>query len=175
MSIAYLDPGNIQSDLQSGVVADYKLLWVLFYSTILGLLMQILSARLGVVTGKHLAELCYRRYPTVPRVALWLMTEIAIIGSDMQEVTGTALAIYMLSNRTIPLYVGVLITILDTFTFLFMDKYGLRKLEAFFALLIATMAGNDHGDSINQLNVNSTLTQLPLDMNSLWSHRNLRK
>lgn len=141
MSIAYLDPGNIQSDLTAGVIADYKLLWVLLYSTVLGLLMQILSARIGIVTGKHLAEMCYTRYPKVPRVLLWIMTEIAIIGSDMQEVIGTAVAIYMLSNRLVPLYAGVLITIADTFLFLVLDKYGLRRLEALFAFLITTMAG----------------------------------
>ena len=141
MSIAYLDPGNIESDMQTGVIANYRLLWVLLYSTILGLLMQILSARMGVVTGKHLAELCYSRYPKFPRLLLWIMTEIAIIGSDMQEVIGTALALYMLTNRWLPLWVGVLLTILDTITFLFLDKYGLRKLESFFAFLITVMAG----------------------------------
>lgn len=140
MSIAYLDPGNIESDLQAGTVAKYRLLWVLMSATVLGLLMQRLSARLGVVTGYHLAELCYRRYPRVPRFLLWIMTEIAIIGSDMQEVIGTAVSIYLLSNRTVPLYAGVLITISDTFTFLLLDKYGLRKLESFFAILIAVMA-----------------------------------
>ncbi|KAJ8928893.1 hypothetical protein NQ314_018464 [Rhamnusium bicolor] len=126
MSIAYLDPGNIESDLQSGTVAQYKLLWVLLSATLLGLLMQRLAARLGVVTGLHLAEMCYRQYKRVPRLLLWLMIEIAIIGSDMQEVIGTAVAIYLLSNRVIPLWGGVLITIVDTFTFLFLDKYGLR-------------------------------------------------
>ncbi|XP_054165879.1 natural resistance-associated macrophage protein 2-like isoform X2 [Oppia nitens] len=140
MSIAYLDPGNIQSDLQSGTVAQYKLLWVLMWSTVLGLLMQRLAARLGVVTGMHLAELCYRRYHKIPRLFLWIMVEIAIIGSDMQEVIGTALSIYLLSHRLIPLWAGVLITILDTFTFLMLDKYGLRKLEAFFGFLITLMA-----------------------------------
>ncbi|KAK0165967.1 hypothetical protein PV328_004434 [Microctonus aethiopoides] len=140
MSIAYLDPGNIESDLQSGVAAKYKLLWVLLSATVLGLIMQRLSARLGVVTGLHLAELCYRQYKTLPRVLLWIMTEIAIIGSDMQEVIGTATALYLLSNKAIPLWAGVLITIVDTFTFLFLDKYGLRKLELFFGLLIAIMA-----------------------------------
>ncbi len=140
MSIAYLDPGNIESDLQAGTIAQYKLLWLLVSSTIAGLLMQRLSARLGVVTGKHLAEICYRRYPKFPRLLLWIMSEIAIIGSDMQEVIGTAVAIYLLSNRIIPLYAGVLLTIMDTFTFLLLDKYGLRKLEAFFGLLIAIMA-----------------------------------
>ena len=140
MSIAYLDPGNVESDLQSGTVAQYRLLWVLMWATVLGLMMQRLAARLGTVTGLHLAEICYRQYPTLPRIALWLCTEVAIIGSDMQEVIGTAIALYLLSNRTIPLWGGVLITIVDTFTFLGLDKYGLRKLEFFFAFLITVMA-----------------------------------
>ena len=84
MSIAYLDPGNIESDLQSGTTAQYRLLWVLMWATVLGLMMQRLSARLGTVTGLHLAEVCYRQYPKLPRIALWICTEIAIIGSDMQ-------------------------------------------------------------------------------------------
>ncbi|XP_076680590.1 solute carrier family member malvolio isoform X1 [Andrena cerasifolii] len=140
MSIAYLDPGNIESDLQSGVAAKYKLLWVLLSATILGLIMQRLSARLGVVTGLHLAEMCYRQYKKVPRLILWIMMEIAIIGSDMQEVIGTAIALSLLTNKAIPIWGGVLITIIDTFTFLLLDKYGLRKLELFFGLLIMIMA-----------------------------------
>ncbi|XP_049783254.1 protein Malvolio isoform X1 [Schistocerca cancellata] len=140
MSIAYLDPGNIESDLQSGSVAQYKLLWVLMSATVLGLVMQRLSARLGVVTGLHLAEMCYRQYRKLPRIFLWIMVEVAIIGSDMQEVIGTAIAIYLLSNRVVPLYVGVLITVVDTFTFLLLDKYGLRKLEMLFGFLISVMA-----------------------------------
>ncbi|XP_035210671.1 natural resistance-associated macrophage protein 2-like isoform X1 [Stegodyphus dumicola] len=140
MSIAYLDPGNIESDLQSGAVAGFKLLWILMWATFLGLLMQRLAARLGVVTGLHLAEVCHRRFPAVPRYLLWIMVEIAIIGSDMQEVIGTAIAFFLLSNGRIPLYAGVLITIADTFTFLFLDKYGLRKLETFFGFLISIMA-----------------------------------
>ncbi|KAF6735724.1 Natural resistance-associated macrophage protein 2 [Oryzias melastigma] len=140
MSIAYLDPGNIESDLQSGAKAGFKLLWVLLGATIIGLLLQRLAARLGVVTGMHLAEVCNRQYPTVPRVILWLMVELAIIGSDMQEVIGCAIAFNLLSVGRIPLWAGVLITITDTFVFLFLDKYGLRKLEAFFGVLITIMA-----------------------------------
>ncbi|XP_043821965.1 natural resistance-associated macrophage protein 2 isoform X2 [Dromiciops gliroides] len=140
MSIAYLDPGNIESDLQSGAVAQFKLLWVLLLATIVGLLLQRLAARLGVVTGLHLAEVCHRQYPKVPRIILWLMVETAIIGSDMQEVIGSAIAINLLSAGKIPLWGGVLITIADTFVFLFLDKYGLRKLEAFFGFLITIMA-----------------------------------
>ncbi|XP_041834674.1 natural resistance-associated macrophage protein 2-like isoform X1 [Melanotaenia boesemani] len=140
MSIAYLDPGNIESDLQSGAKAGFKLLWVLLGATIIGLLLQRLAARLGVVTGMHLAEVCNRQYPTVPRIILWLMVELAIIGSDMQEVIGCAIAFHLLSVGRIPLWAGVLITITDTFVFLFLDKYGLRKLEAFFGFLITVMA-----------------------------------
>uniref|UniRef100_A0A8D1C8A9 Solute carrier family 11 member 2 n=1 Tax=Sus scrofa TaxID=9823 RepID=A0A8D1C8A9_PIG len=140
MSIAYLDPGNIESDLQSGAVAGFKLLWILLLATIVGLLLQRLAARLGVVTGLHLAEVCHRQYPKVPRIILWLMVELAIIGSDMQEVIGSAIAINLLSVGRIPLWGGVLITIADTFVFLFLDKYGLRKLEAFFGFLITVMA-----------------------------------
>ncbi|XP_071896741.1 LOW QUALITY PROTEIN: natural resistance-associated macrophage protein 1 [Anas platyrhynchos] len=140
MSIAYLDPGNVESDLQCGAVAGFKLLWVLLWATVLGLLCQRLAIRLGVVTGKDLAEICHLYYPKVPRVLLWLTIEVAIIGSDMQEVIGTAIAFSLLSAGRIPLWGGVLITIVDTLLFLFLDKYGLRKLEAFFGLLITIMA-----------------------------------
>ncbi|CAH8476960.1 unnamed protein product [Schistosoma intercalatum] len=140
MSIAYLDPGNIESDLQSGAIANYRLLWLLLLATLMGLFLQRLAARLGVVSGRHLAEVCYDEYPTPARIILWIMVEVAIIGSDMQEVIGTAIAINLLSFGYIPLWAGVLITILDTFTFLFLDKYGLRKLEFFFGLLITIMA-----------------------------------
>ncbi|XP_034233265.1 protein Malvolio isoform X1 [Thrips palmi] len=140
MSIAYLDPGNIQSDLKSGSTAMYKLLWVLLSATLLGLLMQRLSARLGVVTGLHLAEMCFRQYRKLPRLLVWIMIEVAIIGSDMQEVIGTAIALNLLSNSLIPLWAGVLITAVDTFTFLLLDRYGLRKLELLFGILISVMA-----------------------------------
>uniref|UniRef100_A0A8C4DPJ0 Solute carrier family 11 member 2 n=1 Tax=Dicentrarchus labrax TaxID=13489 RepID=A0A8C4DPJ0_DICLA len=122
------------------VAIPENLLWVLLVATIIGLLLQRLAARLGVVTGMHLAEVCNRQYPTVPRVILWLMVELAIIGSDMQEVIGCAIALNLLSVGRIPLWAGVLITITDTFVFLFLDKYGLRKLEAFFGFLITVMA-----------------------------------
>ncbi|XP_021099905.1 natural resistance-associated macrophage protein 1 isoform X8 [Heterocephalus glaber] len=140
MSIAFLDPGNIESDLQAGAVAGFKLLWVLLWATVLGLLCQRLAARLGVVTGKDLGEVCHLYYPKVPRILLWLTIELAIVGSDMQEVIGTAIALNLLSAGRIPLWGGVLITIVDTFFFLFLDNYGLRKLEAFFGLLITVMA-----------------------------------
>uniref|UniRef100_A0A8R1DTE8 Protein Malvolio n=1 Tax=Caenorhabditis japonica TaxID=281687 RepID=A0A8R1DTE8_CAEJA len=139
MSIAYLDPGNIESDLQSGAQAAYKLLWVLLSAHIIGMLLQRMSARLGVVSGKHMAEVAFEYYPRAPRIALWLMIEIAIVCSDMQEVIGTAIAIFLLSKGMVPLYIGVFVTILDTFTFLLIDRYGIRKLELIFGVLIFTM------------------------------------
>uniref|UniRef100_A0A914ZMQ5 Protein Malvolio n=1 Tax=Parascaris univalens TaxID=6257 RepID=A0A914ZMQ5_PARUN len=98
MSIAYLDPGNIESDLQSGATARYKLIWVLLFAHILGLLLQRLSARLGVVSGMHMAEVAHEYYAPIPRYVLWIMVELAIVGSDMQEVIGTSIALYLLSN-----------------------------------------------------------------------------
>ncbi|GMR61714.1 hypothetical protein PMAYCL1PPCAC_31909 [Pristionchus mayeri] len=140
MSIAYLDPGNIESDLQSGAKAQYKLLWVLLYAHIIGLFLQRMSARLGVVTGKDMAEIAHNFYPAVPRVVLWVMIEIAIVCSDMQEVIGTAIALHLLTATWLPLWVGVLVTLADTLTFLSIERCGYRKLELFFGLLITTMA-----------------------------------
>uniref|UniRef100_A0A673NHX3 Solute carrier family 11 member 1 n=1 Tax=Sinocyclocheilus rhinocerous TaxID=307959 RepID=A0A673NHX3_9TELE len=122
MSIAYLDPGNIESDLQSGAIAGFKV-----------------SPEFMFSICTHLNNTTVIR-SSVPRIILWLMVELAIIGSDMQEVIGCAIALNLLSVGRIPLWAGVLITIIDTFVFLFLDKYGLRKLEAFFGFLITIMA-----------------------------------
>ncbi|KAJ8437000.1 hypothetical protein Cgig2_010345 [Carnegiea gigantea] len=140
MSIAFLDPGNLESDLQAGAIGGYSLLWLLMWSTAMGLLIQLLSARLGVATGRHLAELCRHEYPKWARILLWVMAELALIGADIQEVIGSAIAIKILSHGVLPLWSGVLITALDCFLFLFLENYGVRKLEAVFAVLIAIMA-----------------------------------
>ncbi|KAG5040375.1 hypothetical protein AAZX31_05G094200 [Glycine max] len=140
MSIAFLDPGNLEGDLQAGAIAGYSLLWLLMWATAMGLLIQLLSARLGVVTGKHLAELCREEYPPWARRVLWIMAELALIGSDIQEVIGSAIAIRILSHGVVPLWAGVVITALDCFIFLFLENYGVRTLEAFFAVLIGVMA-----------------------------------
>ncbi|XVF64148.1 hypothetical protein PTKIN_Ptkin09bG0144500 [Pterospermum kingtungense] len=140
MSIAFLDPGNLEGDLQAGAIAGYSLLWLLMWATVMGLLIQLLSVRVGVATGRHLAELCREEYPTWARYVLWFMAELALIGADIQEVIGSAIAIQILSNGTLPLWAGVLITASDCFMFLFLENYGVRKLEAVFAVLIVTMA-----------------------------------
>ncbi|KAF8692302.1 hypothetical protein HU200_039911 [Digitaria exilis] len=140
MSIAFLDPGNLEGDLQAGAVAGDTLLWLLMWATSMGLLVQLLAARLGVATGRHLAELCRDEYPDWARRALWLMAEVAMVGADIQEVIGSAIAIKILSRGYLPLWAGVVITALDCFIFLSLENYGVRKLEAVFAILIATMA-----------------------------------
>ncbi|RDX89295.1 Metal transporter Nramp3, partial [Mucuna pruriens] len=125
MSIAFLDPGNLEGDLQAGAIAGYSLLWLLMWATVMGLLIQLLSARLGVATGKHLAELCREEYPRWAGMVLWVMAELALIGSDIQEVIGSAIAIRILSHGLVPLWAG---------------NYGVRALETFFAILIGVMA-----------------------------------
>ncbi|CAO3630138.1 unnamed protein product [Mucor hiemalis] len=139
MAIAYLDPGNLESDLQSGAVAGCKLLWLLLWSHIAGLVIQILSARLGVVTQNHLAQLIRKNYSRPASTAIWLFTQLAIIGSDIQEIIGTAIAIKILFGTR--LWVGVLITASDTFLFMWLQQYGVRKIEIFFMMLIGVMIG----------------------------------
>ena len=110
---------------------------MLLWATICGLLIQVLAARLGVVTGKNLAQMCRLEFSRPVRLMLRIMTEIAIIGSDIQDVVRSAIALKLLFG--IPLWGGCLITGLDTFTFLIIHHFGVRKLEALFAALIFTM------------------------------------
>eukprot|EP00252_Welwitschia_mirabilis_P023379 TRINITY_DN6590_c0_g3_i1.p1 TRINITY_DN6590_c0_g3~~TRINITY_DN6590_c0_g3_i1.p1 ORF type:complete len:499 (-),score=38.09 TRINITY_DN6590_c0_g3_i1:446-1942(-) len=140
MSIAFLDPGNLEADLQAGAVAGYSLLWLLMWATVMGLIIQLLAARLGVATGCHLAELCREEYPRWANYILWIMTELALVGADIQEVIGSAIALKILSQGYIPLWAGVCITACDCFIFLFLENYGVRKLEALFGFLISVMA-----------------------------------
>ena len=137
MSIAYLDPGNIAGDLEAGTSGGYKLIWTLMWATALGWYYQVLSAKIGCTTQRNLAKLCHQQYPKYMTYILWIMTEFAIIGSDIQEVIGSATALNILFG--IPLWSGALITIVDSFLFLFIHYYGVRKLEAFFAFLISVM------------------------------------
>lgn len=139
MSMAYLDPGNLEADLQSGAYTRYELLYVVLLSTLAGGCFQVLAARLGASTGRHLAQLCREQYPRAVALALWLMTELAIVGSDIQEVLGSAIAFEILFG--FPLWLGCLLTGLDTFTFLALHRADnkSRLLEMFFLLLIAAM------------------------------------
>lgn len=144
VSIAYLDPGNLESDLQAGAQYKYELLWVILVASIFSLLIQSLAANLGVTTGRHLAEHYREEYPRNINYILWLLAEVAVIAADIPEVLGTAFALNMLFH--IPLWVGVLITGLSTLLLLGMQRFGIRKLEAFVALLVFTMFGCFFGE-----------------------------
>lgn len=113
MSVAFLDPGNLEGDLQAGAIAGYSLLWLLMWSTFMGLLIQLLSLRLGVATGRHLAELCREEYPSWASILLWFMAELALVGADIQEVIGSAIAIEILSRGILPIWAGVIVTAFD--------------------------------------------------------------
>ncbi|KAK6127872.1 hypothetical protein DH2020_038380 [Rehmannia glutinosa] len=136
VSIAYIDPGNFQTDLQSGAQYEYGLLWIILLASGAALIIQSLAANLGVVTGKHLAEHCRLEYPKVPNFILWILAEIAIVACDIPE--GTAFALNMLFR--IPLWCGVLITGLSTLFLLLLQQYGVRKLEILIAFLVFTIA-----------------------------------
>ncbi|KAI8072932.1 natural resistance-associated macrophage protein-domain-containing protein [Gongronella butleri] len=137
MAIAYLDPGNLQSDLQTGSVAGYQLLWLLFWCHVAGLAIQTLAIRLGVVTGRHLAQHIRQEYGARTSIVIWVFSQLAIIGSDIQEIVGTAIALRIFFDM--PLWLGVLITATDTFFFMWLQQYGVRKIEAFFISLIGVM------------------------------------
>lgn len=139
VSIAYIDPGNFETDLQSGAQYKYELLWIILVASCAALIIQSLAANLGVVTGKHLAEHCRNEYPRIPNFILWVLAEIAIVACDIPEVIGTAFALNMLFK--IPVWIGVLLTGLSTLVLLALQQYGVRKLEFFIAFLVCTIAG----------------------------------
>ncbi|XWS23706.1 hypothetical protein CRYUN_Cryun28dG0038100 [Craigia yunnanensis] len=139
VSLAYLDPGNLETDLQAGANHGYELLWVVLIGLVFALIIQSLSANLGVSTGKHLSELCKTEYPKLVNYCLWLLAEIAVIAADIPEVIGTAFALNILFH--IPVWAGVLCTGLSTLLLLGLQRYGVRKLEMLIVVLVFVMAG----------------------------------
>lgn len=137
--IAYLDPGNLETDLQSGAQYQYELLWIILVASIFAFIIQSLAASLGVTTGKHLAEHFREEYPKKLNFILWLLAEGAVIAADIPEVIGSASALNMLFH--IPVWAGVLLTGLSTLILLAMQRYGIRKLELFIAILVFLMFG----------------------------------
>ncbi|XP_073305783.1 metal transporter Nramp7.2-like [Primulina huaijiensis] len=144
VSLAYLDPGNLETDLQAGANHGYELLWVVLIGLIFALIIQSLAANLGVSTGKHLSELCKAEYPTLVRYCLWLLAEVAVIAADIPEVIGTAFALNILFH--IPVWVGVLCTGCSTLLLIGLQRYGVRKLELLIATLVFVMAACFFGE-----------------------------
>ncbi|KAM7278525.1 hypothetical protein ACFE04_005659 [Oxalis oulophora] len=108
VSLAYLDPGNMETDMQAGANHKYGLLWVILIGMSFALIIQSLAANLGVTTGKHLSELCKVEYPWFVKYCLWLLAEASVIAADIPEVIGIAFALNILFK--VPLWVGVLLT-----------------------------------------------------------------
>jgi len=134
VSVGYMDPGNWATDLEGGARFGYQLLWVLVMSNAMAILLQTLSARLGIVSGKDLAQACREHYPRPVAMILWGISEIAISACDLAEVLGTAIGLELLFG--IPLLIGVVITALDAFLVLWLQRFGMRVLEAFILSLI---------------------------------------
>lgn len=134
VSVGYMDPGNWATDLEGGARFGYALIWVLLLSNLMALLLQTLSARLGIVTGRDLAQSCSDEYPKPVTIALWVLCEIAIIACDLAEVLGTAIALQLLFG--LPLVWGVTITAFDAVVLLALQRFGVRKLEASIITLV---------------------------------------
>src|SRR5450432_1904025 len=135
VSVGYMDPGNWATDLAGGSKFGYKLIWVLLMSNLMALLLQSLSARLGIVRGRDLAQANRETYPRYLNLVLYVLAEVAIAACDLAEVLGMAIGIQLLTG--LPLIWGVSITVLDTFLFLLLQRLGMRKMEAFIIALIA--------------------------------------
>jgi manganese transport protein len=139
VSVGYMDPGNWAGDLEAGARFGYQLLWVIVLSNLMAILLQTLSARLGIVSGRDLAQACRESYPRAVCNALWVLCEIAIAACDLAEVLGAAIALHLLFG--LPLVAGVLVTALDTLLVLWLSRYGIRLIEAVILVLIGTVAG----------------------------------
>jgi len=139
VSVGYMDPGNWATDLEGGSRFGYALLWVILMSNMMAVLLQTLAARLGIVTGKDLAQACRSEYSKAAAFALWILCEIAIAATDLAEVLGTILGLNLLFG--LPLLWGALVTLFDTFILLAIQKLGIRKMEAFILSLISVIAG----------------------------------
>ncbi len=134
VSVGYMDPGNWATDLEGGARFGYQLLWVLVLSNLMAILLQTLSARLGIVTRRDLAQACRDAYPRPIAGALWLLCEIAIAACDLAEILGAAIALQLLFR--IPLLWGVLFTAVDTFFILFLLQLGVKRFESIIRWII---------------------------------------
>jgi manganese transport protein len=134
-----MDPGNWATDLEGGARFGHQLLWVLVAANAIALLMQTLSARLGVIARLDLAQACRARYPRSIAYVLFTLCELAIIACDLAEVLGSAVALNLLLG--LPLVWGALVTALDAVALLALQRAGMRKLEALVTVLVLTVGG----------------------------------
>ena len=141
VSVGYMDPGNWGTDLKAGAVYRYELLWIIALASLMAVVMQILAARLGVVTGRDLAQACRDFYPCWTRWPNWLACEAAIGACDLAEVLGSAVAINLLTDGYVPLFWAVIITAFDVLLLLALQGLGMRLIEALIFVLVLTIGG----------------------------------
>lgn len=139
VAVGYMDPGNWATDLAGGSAFGYSLLSVIFFSNLIAILLQYLSLKLGIATGRDLAQACRDHYSKPVSIFLWVLAEVAITACDLAEVIGSAIGLNLLFG--IPMVAGIIITALDVFLLLFLQKKGFRYLEALVITLIATIIG----------------------------------
>ena len=138
VSVGYMDPGNWSTDLQAGAQFKYQLLWIVGLASAMAIVVQVIAARLGVVTGKDLAQCCRDHLPGWTRWPNWISCEIAIAACDLAEAMGSAVALHLLFPR-ISLFVALLITAFDVLLLLALQRFGMRLIEALILVLIATI------------------------------------
>jgi manganese transport protein len=137
ISVGYMDPGNWATDIEGGARFSYELMWILLMSNVMAILLQTLAARLGIVSGRDLAQACGESYSRPLSVTLWVLCELAVAACDLAEVIGTVIGLNLLFGIA-PL-VGLIITAFDTLLFLAIQRLGIRKTEAFIVLLVTTV------------------------------------
>ena len=136
--VAYIDPGNFATNLEGGAKYGYLLIWVVLASNLIGMLIQGLSAKLGIATGRNLAELCREHYPRWLTWAMWLLMEVVAMATDLAEFLGAALGFHLLFGM--PLWIAGLLTALTTFIILGLERYGFRWLEAVITAMVGVVA-----------------------------------
>jgi manganese transport protein len=137
-AVAYVDPGNFATNIQGGAEFGYLLVWVIVASNLMAMLIQSLSAKLGIATGKNLAEVCRERFPRPVVYGMWILAEGVAMATDLAEFLGAALGLYLLFG--IPLFPAALVTAVATFLLLGLQRHGFRPLEAVITIMVAVLA-----------------------------------
>jgi manganese transport protein len=139
-SVAYMDPGNFATNIQGGAKYGFMLLWVIMASNLIAMLLQTLSAKLGIASGKNLAEHCREQFRRPVVVLMWILAEIVAMATDLAEFLGAALGFYLLLG--IPLWIAGILTAIATFLILSLERFGFRPLEAVITALVSVIAGS---------------------------------
>jgi manganese transport protein len=139
-SVAYIDPGNFATNIAGGAQLGYTLLWVILASNLMAMLIQSLSAKLGIATGHNLAEHCRSRFPRPLVIFMWVIMELVAMATDLAEFLGAALGFNLLLG--VPLWLAGILTAIATFLILGLERYGFRPLEAVIAVLVGVVASS---------------------------------